>query len=344
MIVENSISERKITGVRTNDYISPENFLTNAEHAEQCLTFPSGKAAICAIVNTLSSGDEIIVPNDLSGSLFTIVEALYRKFGVEVVKTDLQDPEKLLGVITDKTQCVWLESPSIPGSRVYDISRLSDIAHLFNAQLVIDNSHNTYITQKAISHGADIVLYSDTTLLLGENTCGLILTNSEVPNPQLSHSQSLFHRINFPEHISEHFNNLPSQLKEMNNNALEIANLLSRSEKVARVYYSGLPHHPYHHLALVQQCGFGSFLSFYLNDDTIDAAERLICCLKRFKKSSILDFGKSTVYQPSVSTLNNFPAFARRRMGIRDSLIIIHAGTEKKGSLPEDILNALNSL
>jgi cystathionine beta-lyase/cystathionine gamma-synthase len=75
---------------------------------------------------------------------------------------------------------------------------------------------------------------------------------------------------------------LSVRLARHQESAMSLAEMLEENEKVARVFYTGLPSHPQADLARRQMRGHTGMLSFVLHDGTREAAHRLVDALEYF--------------------------------------------------------------
>jgi len=67
-----------------------EQSITSLESAKHGLAFASGMAAIDSVLRLLSSGDHLIIGNDLYGGSFRIVEHIISRFGITYDVVELQ--------------------------------------------------------------------------------------------------------------------------------------------------------------------------------------------------------------------------------------------------------------
>lgn len=96
-------------------------------------------------------------------------------------------------VIESFTQMIFLESPSNPGLRIYDISSIATKAHTINPDImvVVDNTFLTPVLQQCLKLGADIVLYSTSKYIGGHADIigGMVCTNNPKLFEKVKHSQ-----------------------------------------------------------------------------------------------------------------------------------------------------------
>jgi len=124
-------------------------------------------------------------------------------------------------------------------------------------------------------------------------------------------------------------------------NARQIAEFLSKHDKVAEVHYPGLAHHKGHNLALRQMKHAGGMLSFSLKDDSIEAAFNFMQKTNYFLLAESLGGVESLIGHPATMTHASIPLEERKKTGVLDSLIRLSVGIEDAEDLMEDIEQAL---
>jgi cystathionine gamma-synthase len=115
-------------------------------------------------------------------------------------------------------------------------------------------------------------------------------------------------------------------------NAGAIAVFLDKHPLVRAVYYPGLPSHPGHALAKVQQAGFGAMLSFELKGGT-EAVRAFVEAIEVFTLAESLGGVESLIAHPATMTHVKMGAEARRVAGISDSLLRLSVGMEAEADL-----------
>ena len=84
---------------------------------------------------------------------------------------DLHDETLLSKELRPGLAMLWIESPSNPTLRVYDIQELSDMAHRLDPDtiVVVDNTFASPFFQNPLDLGADIVIHSTTKYIGGHS-------------------------------------------------------------------------------------------------------------------------------------------------------------------------------
>ena len=106
---------------------TPSSFTLEARLAEIeggrfCLLAPSGLAAITLVdMALLSSGDEVLIPDNAYGPNSELAEWMVQKFGILV---RYYSPDVGVGIaelISDKTKLIWVEVPGSVSMEMADI-------------------------------------------------------------------------------------------------------------------------------------------------------------------------------------------------------------------------------
>jgi len=103
---------------------------------------------------------------------------------IEVSFVDFNDFKEFDKELRPNTKIVWLESPTNPTLKCYDIKKVADHVHKKSkAIFVVDNTFFTPINQNPILLGADVTFHSVTKYIGGHSDViagALILNNREL--------------------------------------------------------------------------------------------------------------------------------------------------------------------
>jgi cystathionine beta-lyase/cystathionine gamma-synthase len=326
-----------------------EAVLADLEGVAHAAVFASGLAAENAVLQAyLRPGDEIVIPLDVYGGTYRLLNKVFRPLGCEIRQIDLASSSTLHEALTARTRLVWLESPTNPRLLVYDIAAISAVAHARGALVVVDNTFATPLFQQPFQLGADIVVHSVTKYIAGHSDL--------IQGAVLARDAAVFEPIKFLQNAS---GAVPSPfdcwltlrgLKTMElrvlrhaENAAAIADALERHPRVRHVYYPGLASHPGHAIARRQMTGFGGMVSFEL-EGTIDDVVAFVSSRRYFALGESLGGVKSLVCHPARMTHASIPADARAAVGLSDTLIRLSPGCEHPRDLVADIVDGLAAL
>ena len=132
------------------------------------VAFASGMAAEHALITEVcAAGSHIVMPADLYGGTFRLVDKVLSRWGLEFDLVDQRDLEALERAVREDTRLIWVESPTNPHLRVVDIEAI--VARKRGALVAVDNTFATPANQLPLELGADFVVHSTTKYLGGHS-------------------------------------------------------------------------------------------------------------------------------------------------------------------------------
>jgi cystathionine gamma-synthase len=130
--------------------------------------FASGMAATHALITAAcNAGDHIVIPADLYGGTYRLVDKLLARWGLRYTMVDQTDLEALAAAVDDDTRLIWVETPTNPLLNVVDVAGV--VARKRNALVAVDNTFATPVNQRPLEDGADAVVHSTTKYLGGHS-------------------------------------------------------------------------------------------------------------------------------------------------------------------------------
>jgi cystathionine beta-lyase/cystathionine gamma-synthase len=135
---------------------------------------------------------------------------------------------------------------------------------------------------------------------------------------------------------------LALRMQKHNENAMMIAEYLTRAKKVRKVYYPGLPEHPQHELAKKQCTGFGGMITFDVGSP--DKAKTLVESVRIFALAESLGGVESLIGHPVTMTHASVPRENRQKMGLTENLVRLSVGVEDVEDLIGDLSYALDRI
>lgn len=131
--------------------------------------FSSGMAATHALLTAAcSAGEHVILPNDLYGGTYRLLDKVLARFGLEYSMVDQTDLDAVSAAIQANTRLVWVETPTNPTLREVDLPALVELVGE-RALLAVDNTFATPINQRPLELGAHAVVHSTTKYLGGHS-------------------------------------------------------------------------------------------------------------------------------------------------------------------------------
>lgn len=106
-----------------------EACLAGLDNGKYGMTFASGLGATTTICSLLSSGDHMLVTDDLYGGTSRLLRTVTARMGVTPEFIDACDLGLLERSIKNNTKMVWIETPTNPLMKVIDIEAVCKVAH-----------------------------------------------------------------------------------------------------------------------------------------------------------------------------------------------------------------------
>jgi cystathionine gamma-synthase len=132
------------------------------------VAFASGLAAEHALMTVVcESGSHVVLPGDLYGGTFRLVDKVLSRWGLAYDLVDQSDLEAVKRAIREQTRLIWVESPTNPLLTEVDIEGV--VARRRGALVAVDNTFATPVNQRPLELGADFVVHSTTKYLGGHS-------------------------------------------------------------------------------------------------------------------------------------------------------------------------------
>ena len=321
--------------------------LASLEEGRFGLSFSSGLAAEHAILSLLRPGDHVVVPEDMYGGTYRLIKEIFEPFNVTFTFTDFTDPEAIKSSLTPMTRMVWIETPTNPILKIFDIKVISELSHKHDHTIlvVVDNTFLSPYFQRPLTLGADIVVHSTTKYINGHSDIigGAVVLNDEKYFEKIHLVQKSVGAVPSPFDswlTLRGVRTLAVRMREHEKNAFAVARFLRDHQNVEKVFYPGLETHPGHDIAVRQMSGYGGVVSFRIKGGLADA-NKFFKKLKIFQLADSLGGVESLANYSALMTHDYFPAELRKKIGVTDNLIRLSIGIEHIDDLLEDLRLAL---
>jgi cystathionine gamma-synthase len=130
--------------------------------------FASGMSATHALLTAATdAGAHVVLPGDLYGGTYRLVDKVLSRFGLEYDLVDQTDPDAVRAALRPTTRVIWVETPTNPLLNVVDIEAIVGLAG--DALVVVDNTFATPAVQRPLELGAHAVVHSTTKYLGGHS-------------------------------------------------------------------------------------------------------------------------------------------------------------------------------
>ena len=322
-----------------------ERQLASLEDARYASAFSSGMAATSAVINLLSSGDHVVVGDDLYGGTYRLFERVFARYGLDFTYVDMRDLTAVASAVRPNTKLFWIETPSNPLLNIVDIAAIAALRRP-DQVVAVNNTFATPYFQQPLSLGAQIVVHSTTKYVGGHSDVvgGVAITDESDLFEQIKFAQNAAGGVPGPHDAwltMRGAKTLAIRMREHAHNAGLIAEFLESRDDVERVYYPGLRSHPQHELARRQMSGFGGMLSFTLKGGAQRALD-FAGTLRYFSLAESLGGVESLICHPARMTHGSIPKQVREARGVTDELLRLSVGIEDVHDLIEDLRQNLD--
>lgn len=334
-----------------------ENRLTLWDKAEDCAVFESGMSAITTVLlGFLSPGDALLYSKPVYGGTSHFIEEILTRFGIEIIGFDAhQQEEEIMKAINDrglasKLKMIFVETPANPTNALIDLAMCKRISNALASEdnqplIAVDNTYMGPLWQHPLQHGADFVLYSATKYIGGHSDviAGACL-GSKALIAEVKAMRTFLGNMAGPWTgwlLMRSLETLKARMDLQQQNAIEVAEFLTKHPKVERVYYLGSIEDKNQKRIFEQQCeGTGAMVSFDIKGGEKEAF-RFLNNLKLMKLAVSLGSTESLAEHPASMTHAGVPIEDRIKSNITDALVRLSIGVENIEDLKWDIDQAL---
>jgi O-acetylhomoserine (thiol)-lyase len=328
----------------------------------------------------MKSGDNFVAARKLYGGTINQFGQAFQNFGWEVRWGDVNDPESFEKLIDEKTKALHIESLANPGGEFVDIEKIAAVARKHGLPLVVDNTLASPYLVRPIEHGADIVVHALTKFIGGHgNSIGGIIVDAGtfdwsksgkypmLSEPRADYGGMVLHETfgNFAFAIAARvlglrdlgpaispFNafliltgseTLPLRMQRHCDNALKVAEWLSKQPQVKWVSYPGLPSDPNHTLQQkYSPKGAGSVFTFGLKGG-YEAGVKFVEGLELFSHLANIGDTKSLVIHPASTTHRQLSDEQKVAAGAGPDVVRLSIGIEDVEDIIADLEQALKA-
>lgn len=324
-----------------------ERQLASLEHANYAFAMSSGMAAHVTLMALLSQGDHILCVDDVYGGTQRYLRRILNpNSNIEISFEDFNDVVHFRKSLRPNTKMVWLETPTNPTLKVFDIAKIAAECKKHGALLIVDNTFMTPVNQNPLLLGADVVTHSVTKYIGGHSD---LIAGAMCMNDKALYDKLFFILKTMGTGLDSFHSwlamrsckTLEVRVNQAMKNAMAVAQALESSGKVKKVLYPGLKSHPQYSIVKKQCKGPGAMISFYIKGG-IKQASNFLKALKVFTLAESLGGVESLAECPVIMTHGSVPAAHRKLLGIEDNFIRLSVGIESTDDLVADIKQALS--
>ena len=128
--------------------------IADLESGTEGYAFASGLAAISTVLELLSTGDHVVVSDDVYGGSFRLFERVRRRSaGLDFSFVDLSDLDAIARAILPNTKMIWVETPTNPLLKLADLSAIAALAKKRGILTAADNTFASPYVQRPLEAG-----------------------------------------------------------------------------------------------------------------------------------------------------------------------------------------------
>ncbi len=283
--------------------------------------FSSGMAATHALLTAAASaGDHVILPDDLYGGTYRLVDKVLARWGLEYDMVDQTDRAALAAAVRPNTRVIWVETPTNPLLNVVDVEAVVSVKQ--NALVVVDNTFATPAVQRPLELGADGVVHSTTKYLGGHSDVvgGAVVVRDPRLHEQVRFVQNSVGAVPGPFDcflVHRGLRTLHLRVRAHTENARAVVEFLRGEAGVEDVRWPG----------------FGGMVSFRHPD-----AARIAAATELFTLAESLGGVESLIEVPQAMTHQSVEGSAA---AVPPDLVRLSCGVEAADDLVEDLRSAL---
>jgi cystathionine beta-lyase/cystathionine gamma-synthase len=325
-----------------------EKTISELEGTEASLLFSSGMSAITtSLLTFVGAGDHIVAQRDIYGGVTKFLSQWLPKLGIETTFVDTNDIEQHARAIRPNTKIIHIESPTNPIVKVVDLEKIASLARKHGVMTTIDSTFATPVNCRPAEWGIDLVLHSGTKYFAGHSDliCGIATGRSELID-QIHHLRTTLGCAMDPHAaflLLRGIKTLAVRVQRQNENALHVAEFLSRHPQVRAVHYPMLPGSPYRELSRKYLAGGGGVVAFEVEGSGEDAC-RVAEGLSLFTLAPSLGGVDSLVSIPVLTSHAMIDPELRKKMGVTEQMIRLSVGVENAEDLIADLEKGIGVL
>jgi len=310
------------------------------------LLYASGMAAVAGLLLAkLQSGDEVVLFDECYHRTREFCVKHLGKFGVVTHQIPACDYDRMEAAIHPRTRLLISESPTNPHLSVVDLERFAALGKKHGVDTLIDATLATPYNVRPLEWGVDYVLHSCTKYLGGHNDllAGAIIGSAQKLEP-VRKLRGVMGMVSGPHTtylLQRGLKTFELRMQRHNENGLAVAEFLAGHPRVERVYYPGLPSHPYHDVAKRTMRGFGGLVTFLVKGADDGQTSRVVDAVRIPRIGPSLGGAESLIEQPIHMSYHDFTPEQRCAVGIPDNMIRLSCGIENAEDLIADLTRAL---
>lgn len=323
-----------------------EDMVALIEGGTRAQIVSTGLAAITtALLACLSTGDHLLVPDNVYGPTRNFCEGMLARMGIT---TSYYPPEADGPAITaacqPNTKVVFVESPGSHTFEMQDVRAIAAAAHAQGAKVLMDNTWGLHFFQP-FEHGVDMSIQALTKYAGGHSDIllGAITVASDADWEALRMTATGLGQYASPDDCwlaLRGARTLAVRLERQMASGLEVAAWLQDQPEVLRVLHPGLPGAPGHDLWRRDFTGACSLFAVVFHPEfSVEASHLFVDQLRLFGIGA--SWGG---YESLVLPTSGFVTRTATSADLGGAVVRLHIGLEDPADLIADLAQALRAL
>src|SRR3954470_17373393 len=286
--------------------------------------FSSGMAASHALITAVcSAGDHVVLPDDLYGGTYRLVDKVLTRWGLSYTMVDQTDLDAVAAAVREDTRMLWVETSTNPTLKVIDVPGV--VARSGGAFVAVDNTFATPVYQRPLELGADAAVHSTTKYLGGHSDAvgGAVVVKDAERHAAVRFVQNSIGAVPGPLDcflVHRGLRTLHLRMAAHTDNARVVTAWLESVDGVSDVRWPGL----------------SGMVSFRHPDAT-----RIVSATKIFSLAELLGGVESLIEVPQAMTHGSVEGSAA---AVPPDLVRLSCGVEAPEDLVEDLAQALTQV
>ena len=338
-------------------------------------------ASAFAIQNIARAGDNIVSSTDLYGGTWNLFANTLKDQGIEVRFVDPSDPQNFLKATDERTRAYYAETLPNPKLVVFPISEVAEIGRKLGIPLIVDNTAVPLLVRPFDHGAAVIVYSATKYLGgHGTTIGGLIVDGGNFDwgahperQPALNSPDPSYHGAVWSEAVKplgpiayiikarvtllrdlgsalsplnaflilQGIETLPLRIQRHSENALAVADYLSKRPEVSRVIHPSLQSGASRERAdKYLKGGYGGLVGFELSAGK-EAGRRFIDALELFYHVANIGDARSLAIHPASTTHSQLTPAGRIAAGVSEGYVRLSVGLEHIGDIVADLERGL---
>lgn len=329
------------------------SIIASLEKTEDALVLATGMAAIStAILALVKAGDHIVTQNSLYSGAMLFFKEFLLEYNIEVTHVDQKDNQAIQQAIKPNTKLIYIETPSNPNLDVTDLQFVAELGKKHGITTMADNTFASPINQTPTDFGIDVVVHSATKYLAGHSdlTAGVVCGTAKFIEKVWRRSLVLGGSLSPFDSwlLLRGLKTLAMRVKQINSNALALAEFFEQHPAIKHTAYIGLPSHPQYDLAQKQMRGGTGMLCIEVvgqhEDEAYSNAQQVLSKLEIFANAASLGGVESLVVHPASMWGSHHDSKQKSTSGITTGMLRISVGIEHIDDLIADFKKALEDI